>query len=134
MRQSAAMVPMRRIILLAALVVASIVFILSSAVWSGVAGAGRATGQGGHGTKVVSLDNARLTASVAYANGGNGNANGNGNGGNGNGGNGGNGGGTATPEPPSGVLFAIGLVPLALAGMVVTLVRRRSAAPAVNEE
>ena len=154
MRQSALTVPTRRIVLLAALVAAAIVFLVTSAMWSGIAGVGGAMGHGGHGTNVVSLDNAKLTASVSYANGGNGNG-GNGNGGNGNGGNGNggnqgngcnqgnqgnnqgngcNGGGTATPEPPSGVLFAVGLVPLALAGVVLTLVRRRSATPAVNEE
>jgi hypothetical protein len=134
MRQSALLVPTRRIVLLAVLVAAAIVFLATSAMWSGIAGAGGARGHGGHGTNVVSLDNAKLTASVAYANSGNGNG-GNGNGGNqGNQGNQGNGGGTATPEPPSGVLFAVGLVPLALAGVVLTLVRRRSATPAVNEE
>jgi len=56
-----------------------------------------------------------------------GSGNGNGNGGGGNGGNGnGNGNdhgsGTATPELPAGVLFAMGLVPL---GAALILVRRR---------
>jgi hypothetical protein len=132
MRQSASLVPTRRLVLLAALVAASIVFLVTSAMWSGIAGAGRAKSHGGHGTNVVSLDSAKLTASVTYANGGGNGGNGGGNGGNG--GNQGNGGGTATPEPPSGVLFAIGLVPLALAGIVLTLVRRRSATPALHEE
>jgi hypothetical protein len=56
---------------------------------------------------------------------GNGNGNGNsGSGGNGNGnGNGnGHGSGTATPELPSGVLFAMGLIPL---GAALILIRRR---------
>jgi hypothetical protein len=64
---------------------------------------------------------------VADTHGGNGNGgNGNGNGGNGNGGNGNGGGqGTATPELPSGVLFSLGLVPLA-AGVYLVWRRRQT--------
>jgi len=127
MRESAWLLPTRRLVLLAAVIAASLVFLVATGVWGGIAGAGKGTGHG------VSLDGAKLTASVTYAQGGNGNGNGNGNGGNNNNNNN-QGGGTATPEPPSGVLFLIGLVPLATLGVVLTLVRRRPAASAPDEE
>jgi hypothetical protein len=72
-----------------------------------VAGAGAAAAAG-------------LQAGAVHASGGN--QGGNGQGGNGQGG---SGGGTATPELPSGVLFGLGLVPLA-AGLVLAWRRRRT--------
>jgi hypothetical protein len=73
-----------------------------------VAGAGAAAAAG-------------IQASAVHAGGGQG---GNGQGGSGQGGSG-QGGGTATPELPSGVLFGLGLVPLA-AGLVLVWRRRRT--------
>ena len=82
-----------------------------------VAGAGGAFAAGGIQATAIHAGN---------GNGGGGGGNGNGgSGGSGSGGSGGSGQGTATPELPSGVLFGLGVIPLA-AGLFLVWRRRRS--------
>ncbi|TMC05756.1 MAG: hypothetical protein E6J41_20905 [Chloroflexi bacterium] len=83
---------------------------------------------GAGGAFAAGIQATAIHAGNGNGGGGNGNGNGNGNGGNGgNGGSGGSGGsgqGTATPELPSGVLFGLGVIPLA-AGLFLVWRRRR---------